>query len=156
MNVVLFRYNTGRTIGGRSKCFSCRRTLTPIDLVPVLSYLVFRGRCRTCKSHVSFQYPSVEMLTGVLFGAVYLLYAPLLLINPALFLFDVSIALIVMSLLVLITVYDLRHKIIPDLFSYTFAAVTFIAMFLRLETAVNETPVGNFSGFALYLAITEM
>lgn len=156
LNVVLFRYNTGRTIGGRSKCFSCRRTLGPTDLVPVLSYIAFRGRCRTCKSHVSAQYPAVEMLTGVLFGAVYLLYAPLLMVNPALFFFDVIIALIVMSLLVLITVYDLKHKIIPDLFSYAFAAVTFIVLFLRLETTVSETPVGDFSSFGLYLSMPEM
>ena len=156
LNVVLFRYNTGRTIGGRSKCFSCRRTLGPIDLVPVLSYIAFRGRCRTCKSHVSFQYPAVEMFTGALFAGVYLLYAPLLLVNPALFFFNIIIALIVMSLLVLITVYDLRHKIIPDLFSYTFAAVTFIAMFLRLETIVTETPFRNFSSFSLSLTVPEM
>lgn len=137
LNVVLFRYNTGRTIGGRSKCFSCKRTLGPIDLVPVLSYIAFRGRCRTCKSHVSFQYPAVEMLTGVLFAGVYALYAPLLFINAPLFFFNTVVSLIVMSLLVLITVYDLRHKIIPDLFSYTFAVVTFIAMFLRFEALSN-------------------
>ncbi len=146
LNVILFRYNTGRTIGGRSKCFSCRRTLTPIDLVPVLSYIVFGGKCRTCKSHVSAQYPAVEMLTGVLFADVYMLYAPLLFINTPLFYFNIAVALIVMSLLVLIIVYDLRHKIIPDLFSYAFAAVTFIAMFIHIEPSV----------LSLYLSMPEI
>lgn len=146
LNVVLFRYNTGRTIGGRSKCFSCTRTLGPIDLVPVLSYIAFRGRCRTCKSHVSAQYPAVEMLTGVLFAGVYALYAPLLFINAPLFFFNIVVSLIVMSLLVLITVYDLKHKIIPDLFSYAFAGVTFIAMFVRIDP----------SAFSLYLTTPEL
>lgn len=146
LNVVLFRYNTGRTIGGRSKCFSCRRTLTPVDLVPVLSYILFGGRCRTCKSHVSAQYPAVEMLTGVLFAGVYAIYAPLLFINAPLFFFNTIVGLIVMSLLVLITVYDLKHKIIPDLFSYIFAAVTFIAMFVRIEP----------SALSLYLTMPEL
>lgn len=156
LNVVLFRYNTGRTIGGRSKCFSCRRTLGPIDLVPVLSYIAFRGRCRTCKSHVSAQYPAVEMLTGVLFAGVYLLYAPLATLNPPFFVFNTLIALVVMSLLVLITVYDLRHKIIPDLFSYAFAMVTFIAMFLRFETSLPVLSNVPFLNFRIVLGVPEI
>lgn len=156
LNVVLFRYNTGRTIGGRSKCFSCRRTLTPIDLVPVLSYIAFRGRCRTCKSHVSFQYPAVEMLTGVLFAGVYLLYAPLALLNTPLFVFNTSIALLVMSLLVLITVYDFRHKIIPDVFSYAFAVITFITLFIKIGNTTGQTAIGDFSSFGFYLVMPEL
>lgn len=148
LNVVLFRYNTGRTIGGRSKCFSCKRTLAPIDLVPILSYLVYGGRCRTCKSHISFQYPAVELLTAVLFAGVYALYAPSLLIQPAVFIFKVLVSLIVMSLLVLITVYDFRHKIIPDLFSYTFAIVTFVAMFVQVGGAISLS--------SIYLAMPEL
>lgn len=133
LNVVLFRYNTGRTVGGRSKCFSCKRTLTAVDLIPILSYIAFKGRCRTCKSHISFQYPLVELLTAVLFVGVYALYAPLAFINPTLFVFKILVSLIVMSLLVLITVYDMRHKIIPDAFAYTFAIVSFVAMFVQVS-----------------------
>lgn len=147
LNVVLFRYNTGRSVGGRSKCFSCKRTLSPFDLIPIVSYLFSFGRCRTCKSHISFQYPIVEMITGVLFAGVYALYAPLLLLNPTLFFVKVGFSLIVMSLLVLITVYDFRHKIIPDVFAYTFASVSFVALFIQV--GVNQ----------LYIAIppiTEM
>lgn len=135
MNVVLFRYNTGRTVGGRSKCFSCKRTLHAIDLVPVFSYLAFKGRCRTCKSHISFQYPAVELFTAILFAGVYALYAPLMFINTTLFIYNTVVSLIVMALLVLITVYDFRHKIIPDAFSYTFAIVTFVAMFIQVNSA---------------------
>lgn len=156
LNVVLFRYNTGRTIGGRSKCFSCRRTLSPIDLVPVVSYIVFGGRCRTCKSHVSFQYPAVELLTGILFAGVYILYSPLFFLNTPLFLFNVVFALLVMSLLVLITVYDLRHKIIPDLFSYTFAIVAFVVMFLRVEMILPKMSVFGLSSFNFYIALPTM
>lgn len=130
LNVVLFRYNTGRTVGGRSKCFSCKRTLHAIDLVPVLSYLAFNGKCRTCKSHISMQYPAVELLTGLLFAGTYVVYAPLFFFNPAYFLYKMLVGLFIMSVLVLITVYDIRHKIIPDLFAFLFGIVSFITMFI--------------------------
>lgn len=138
LNVVLFRYNTGRTIGGRSKCFSCKRTLGPIDLVPVLSYLAFGGKCRTCKSHISFQYPAVELLTGILFAGVFVLNQSLLFANSTLFLYNMVVSLIVMALLVLITVYDFRHKIIPDAFAYTFAVVSFVAMFIQVSSPETQ------------------
>lgn len=150
MNVVLFRYNTGRTVGGRSKCFSCKRTLGPVDLVPVLSYVAFRGKCRTCRSHISFQYPAVELLTGVLFTGVYALNEHLIYFSNTLFIYNIVIALIVMILLVLITVYDFRHKIIPDAFAYTFAVVSFVAMFIQVDS------LGSFGMQQLHVGIPNM
>ncbi|MCF7865390.1 MAG: prepilin peptidase [Candidatus Pacebacteria bacterium] len=147
LNVVLFRYNTGRTVGGRSKCFSCKRTLGPIDLVPIFSFLAFRGKCRTCKSHISFQYPAVELITGLLFAGVYALNEPLIFLNTTLFMYNIAVALVVMALLVLITVYDFKHKIIPDAFAYTFAVVSFVAMFIQVSTSEVQQ---------FYVAIPEM
>lgn len=141
LNVVLFRYNTGKGIMGRSQCFSCKRHLGPIDLVPVLSYLAFRGKCRTCKSEVSFQYPAVELLTGFLFLATYWTFAPAALVVPEQFIIQTFYTCAIMALLVLIVVYDMRHKIIPDLFSYSFAALSFLTLF------VGFTPQGNVTYF---------
>jgi leader peptidase (prepilin peptidase) / N-methyltransferase len=135
LNVVLYRFNTGRGIGGRSKCFSCNKTLGVMDLVPVLSFLANRFRCRHCGSRVSWQYISVEVLTAVLFLGVFIHYLPILHIFPAQFLIQVFFTCILMSLLVLIIVYDIRHKIIPDLFSYTFAVLTFIAIFIGFDSS---------------------
>jgi prepilin signal peptidase PulO-like enzyme (type II secretory pathway) len=133
LNVVLFRYNTGWGIGGRSKCFSCRRELKAIDLVPILSFLMFKGRCRTCKSKISWQYPSVELLTGVLFAATFAFYSPLLLTNLNQFILNIVFGFVIMALLVLITVYDLKHKIIPDVFVYTFSIVALVYSFLSVD-----------------------
>lgn len=134
LNVVLFRYNTGKTVMGRSKCFSCKRTLSVIDLVPVLSYVAFRGRCRTCKSKISIQYPLVELTTGILFAAVYNLFSPLMYVHLTQFATQVIYVLISVSLLVLITVYDMRHKIIPDAFVFTFAILSFLTLFLGFNS----------------------
>ncbi len=134
LNVVLFRFNTGKTIMGRSKCFSCKRTLQPIDLVPLLSYLVFRGKCRTCHSKISSQYFWVELATGLLFMSSYVLFAPYALEYPSQFLLQIGYTCIVMSLLVLIFVYDLRHKIIPDLFVFLFAGISFVTLFLGFDS----------------------
>lgn len=134
LNVVLFRFNTGKTIMGRSKCFSCRRTLSPIDLVPFFSYVAFGGKCRTCKSRISIQYPLVELATGVLFAGVYSLFEPLSYIHPTQFVAQVAYALVIMSILVLITVYDMRHKIIPDTFVFIFGALSFATLFLGFDS----------------------
>ena len=113
LNVVIYRFNTGRGIGGRSACFSCRRTLMPSDLIPVLSFIFLRGKCRGCKSAVSFQYPLVEIMTGFLFAGVFYADQALLLVSPIAFTYNVAYHLVIMSILVVILVYDLKHKIIP-------------------------------------------
>ncbi len=133
LNVVLYRFNTGKGLGGRSKCSSCKRVLSAGDLVPIASWLVLGGRCRTCKSKISSQYVLVEIFTAVLFLFVYLKNASILETSPLIFAVSTVVSLVIMSLLVLITVYDLKHKIIPDEFSYSFAAIAFLQIFLNFN-----------------------
>ncbi len=142
LNVVLYRFNTGRTLGGRSKCFACKRPLSAIDLVPVLSWIFLGGKCRTCKSKISVQYVLVELFTGVLFMFVYLKNAFILETSPLLFSVSVIISILIMTMLVLMTVYDLRHKIIPNEFSYTFAIIAFLQMFLNFNFETSKIYFG--------------
>lgn len=137
LNVVIYRYNTGKGILGRSQCFSCNRTLAWYDLIPVFSFLFHRGKCRTCKSRISWQYPLVELFTGILFLGIYFNYSGLLERVPGLFAYQSIYSCIEISLLVFILVYDLRHKIIPNTFVYTFAFIALIHMFIGL------TPLGH-------------
>ncbi len=124
LNVVILRYNTGKTIvKGRSYCLSCRTTLTSKDLFPILSFLFLKGRCRVCKTKISPQYILVEISTGLLFVLAYQVLAPVAtLASIANFLFF----LISICLLTVIVVYDTRHKIIPDAMVYTFILLSFI------------------------------
>lgn len=130
LNVVIYRFNTGRGIGGRSMCFSCNRTLTPLELIPFFSFIFQKGRCAKCKTKLSWQYPLVEMITGLLFA---LSFTRVFELEPKGIIFNVPFVWIIMSVLVIITVYDLRHKIIPDQFSYLFAVLAFFRIFISLD-----------------------
>lgn len=112
LNVVILRYNTGLALKGRSFCFSCGKKLSWYELVPIFSFLFLKRRCRKCKSKISWQYPSVEFLTGFLFALTFYFFG--LSYESILYLFIISI-------LVVISVYDLKHKIIPDGLSYIFS-----------------------------------
>ena len=77
LNVVIFRVPAGRSIvSPPSACGGCGARIRPIDNVPVLSWLWLGGRCRDCKSPISARYPFVELLTGVVFAAIVLRFAP--------------------------------------------------------------------------------
>lgn len=131
LNVVILRYNTGVSLQGRSKCFSCGKELRWYELMPVLSYLILRGSCRSCKSVISAQYPLVELLTGLLFWGVYIKgHNDLSAIYP----------LTIISLLVIILVYDLRHKIIPNGIVYAFITLSFANLFVDMSEMVFQTP----------------
>src|SRR3954471_7451274 len=68
LNVVIDRVPRNESlIKSRSHCEHCRRTLSWVDLVPIASYLVLRGKCRYCHVHIGYYYPIVEGLTGLLF-----------------------------------------------------------------------------------------
>ena len=128
LNVLILRFNTGATLGGRSKCFSCGRELRWYDLVPVLSFIFLRGRCRFCKSKISVQYPLVEFITGFLFWGVFLKFSVFAVPFSTFYLLPFTFDFCILSLLVVISVYDLKHKIIPDCFAYSFAILSLVKL----------------------------
>ncbi len=135
LNVVILRWNTGASIAvDRSRCFSCGRTLRWYELIPVVSFLVQGGRCRSCGSRLSWQYPLVEMGTGVLFALVVWLFPPLSSLGA---LAD-ALYFAIVSVLMVIVVYDLRHKIIPDIFSYFFAFLAMVLIMLHASVGIFD------------------
>jgi len=131
LNVILFRYNSGRNILGRSSCMSCGHVLRSRDLIPIVSFIILRGRCSQCESKISYQYPVVEALTGLLFLGMYLVGLPLL---------GLFYMLIATSLLVMLVVYDIHHKIIPDAIVYTFAAMGLFQTVFDFSSLTFHTP----------------
>ena len=105
LNVVIYRFNTGRSLSGHSHCLSCGQQLTWYELIPVLSWLVQCGLCRHCGCGVTVRYLLVEASTSFLFVLAFLnipFGLPLL------------VSLVLVSLLMVITAYDIAHLIIPD------------------------------------------
>lgn len=130
--VVTLRYQTGKSLQGRSRCFSCGHTLSWYELVPVLSYLSQKGRCRSCSSHIPVETILVELGTGIVFAALatraFFVGQTELMWNfdylaGTLYLFTIF------SVLVVIFLYDLKHKIIPDRLSFIFALLALIGSF---------------------------
>ncbi len=125
LNVLILRYNTGvSAMKGRSFCFTCGKKLGPWELIPILSFLIQKGKCHGCQAKISWQYPVVESLTGLLFVGVFLSYYGLLGVFFAPW--HIIISLCVMSVLVAIAVYDLKHKIIPDGLVITFCILALL------------------------------
>ncbi len=120
LNVVILRQGTGRSISGRSGCFSCGYQLQWYDLIPVVSWLMLRGKCRSCQSSISVQYPLVEVCTAGLFACI----------GGAPFVSGGMVQLLLLcvcaALLMCIAVYDLRHTIIPDVWVYAFIFCAFV------------------------------
>ncbi len=68
LNVVVLRLQKEESLGGRSYCPSCKHQIRWYDNVPLLSFLILRGKCRDCKVKISIQYPLVELGTGIIFA----------------------------------------------------------------------------------------
>ena len=117
LNVLILRYHTGRPISGRSGCMSCGKKLSWYELLPVVSFFLQHGRCRGCKSKISWQYPIVEVLTGVMFVLITWYFGA----TPGLMIFYWLLA----TVSIFIFAYDWRHQIIPD-------SATVILLFLAI------------------------
>jgi len=129
LNVVALRYNSGMTLQGRSKCFSCGKNLSWYELIPIFSFLFQKGKCVSCKSKISWQYPVVEVMAGIIFVLVLYKFPPVSLVTS----FDTVFYLLITCLMLVITVYDIKHKIIPDAWVYSFAALAFAKLFISAE-----------------------
>jgi leader peptidase (prepilin peptidase)/N-methyltransferase len=113
-----------------SHCPNCDYRIRWYDNIPLFSYLILRGKCRGCGTHISLQYPLVELLNGLLTLALFLRFGPTL---PFLVLF------LFCSALVVITFIDLEHQIIPDEISLSGIVLGFVfSFFLHGHSWLNS------------------
>jgi len=173
LNVVICRLETKEPIiRSRSRCPKCGALLKWFDLIPLISFLIQKGKCRYCGKKISWQYPLVELATGLLFLFV-VLKSPLatggsysiatgffaslrmtMIMEPLFF-------LLVICFLLVIFVYDLKHYLIPDKIVYPAIIITLLnlgAKLLRIEELSSQiyTPLLAAllsSGFFLFLVL---
>lgn len=133
LNVVIDRIPREESlITKRSHCESCQHTLHWHDLIPVVSYVFLKGKCRYCHRAIGWQYPLIELLTGVLFASVYFfLFRQQLLHGLSVkLLFTFFYELFIVSSFIAIFFIDLKYGIIPDVIVYPAVFITFIYMLL--------------------------
>lgn len=76
LNVVAYRLIKGESLGGRSRCIHCKHSIAWYDTLPIISYLVLQGRCRTCHQPISLLYPGIELLTALSMTLLYYIREP--------------------------------------------------------------------------------
>lgn len=129
LNSLFYRLETKKDfLRGRSFCPHCLHFLSPIDLIPILSFIILKGKCRYCKKRISFQYPIVESITGLSFLFLFPFIS-----KPIQFL----LLLITIPLLVLLLIYDIRYLMVPDTI---LNALIFISILYALS---NHYPATN-------------
>lgn len=145
LNVCIYRLPEHQSI--LSPASHCPRCGTPIkfyDNIPVLSFLLLRGRCRSCKSPISIQYIAVEILNG----AGYLLIAWRFGLTAESLLYAV-----LFSALIVVSVIDLRYKIIPDVITIPGIIAGLIASALILPPGIKGSIAGTLLGGILFFII---
>ena len=125
MQVVASRLHIAPITKGRSKCLSCGEALRPSDLIPLISYLWLRGKCRYCKSTYGVSALVVEIIFGTTF---LLLYLVILAGQPTLLLSIISLVYysVLFGVLGVMALYDRAHSYIPSGFLLSYIVLTFI------------------------------
>jgi leader peptidase (prepilin peptidase) / N-methyltransferase len=127
--VAVHRIPEGQSIiTGRSKCPHCGRTITAMENVPVISYLVLRGRCRGCGARISIRYPLIELVTGLLFAFAVLKFGLTA---------EAAVFAMFFWVLVVLSAIDLDHRLLPNRIVYP-AFVCGWAALIALAIAAGE------------------
>lgn len=138
LNVCIRRIPAGESIvRPGSHCPSCKAPVRPYDNVPVVSYLLLRGRCRSCGERISSRYPAVELLTGAAMVALvsHFGWTPVLPVYAAF-----------VAALIVITFIDLDHQIIPDVISLPGIVVGLLCAAAGLGPSLGASVAGLLLG----------
>ena len=127
LNVVIYRVPAGQSLNGRSHCPTCDVQISAKDNIPVLSWLLLKGRCRNCSSPIAAQYPLVEAFTAVAFTAIVLVNGLTAFTLVLLYFAAISIALFMI---------DLRTLRLPD--SIVLPSTIVVAVGLAASAATTD------------------
>jgi len=146
LNVCIYRLPRQESVNWPgSRCGSCNRPLSWYENIPLASWMVLGGRCRTCRSWIGVRYPIVEAITGAVFVAAFLLYGltPLLVVR----------LLFACAMIVLFAI-DLEHHILPNVITVP-GIVVGVAFSLVLPPGLVSSLIGVALGGGVLFAIGE-
>ena len=145
MNVCIYRVPLSRSlIKPASACPRCGRPIPFYDNIPLVSFLLLRGRCRNCGAGISWRYPLVELLGGLTGLACVARFGPGL---PALVYF------VFCAVLIVVTFIDIDHGIIPDVITLPGIVLALAASFLLPRTSFGDALLGILLGGGSLLAV---
>lgn len=131
LNVLADRLPNGKNpFVGRSECDFCKKTLSWKDLIPLISFISTGGKCRYCKHKLSFYYPFVEMVTGVLFMLTYIFFS----VN----FINLIFSLFIVSAMIVVFFADLKYGIIPDLIVFPSILISLIYLMISNKPLIGQ------------------
>ena len=135
---------------GRSHCEKCKKILRWYDMIPVLSFVFLKGKCRYCHTPLSFYYPVVELTTGILFTVTFVFVT-----NN--FQLDQTVTLIyylfMVSSLIVIFFADLKYGIIPDRIIFPAILVSFLYLLLNTQYLILPHILSAVGALIFFLAL---
>ncbi|MEK7502383.1 MAG: prepilin peptidase [Patescibacteria group bacterium] len=175
LNVLIDRIPQGLSpFKGRSYCDKCKKTLKWYYLIPLISYLYLKGKCRYCKAHISFYYPLVELITGVMFVILFLrlgnlpftiYYLPSLNFQFSIFNFQFILNYFyyafILSSFIVIFFTDLKYGIIPDkilypavvIFTIYHLSFTIYSPIVNHQSSIINNIFSGVGAFLFFLAL---
>jgi leader peptidase (prepilin peptidase)/N-methyltransferase len=140
---LIVRWPAGEGLGGRSRCDGCGRTIGPAALVPLLSYLILRGRCRQCGARIDPRHPITEAAAAAI-GAAAMWMAPG---------WDGAAGALFGWLILTLAILDLEHFWLPDRLTAVLAAAGVTAGLFGIPPSLASRAIGGAVGFAALAAI---
>jgi len=141
-NVCIYRIPQKKSILFPSSfCPKCGKKIRFYDNIPLLSYIILKGRCRNCKAKISVQYPLVEFITSALLVLAYLRFG---------LTWDFAARSILILFMILTFSIDLKHRIIPDVLTFPGIILGFLLSFLVRSPSVWNSLLGILVGGGMF------
>jgi len=146
-NVLIIRLpkNKKGILSGRSYCPNCKKKIKWFDNLPIISFIILKGKCRKCKKKISFQYPLLEWFSAISFIFLFYYFDNY---------FEAFYFQIIILILIAIFLIDLRYSIIPNELNYTLIIFAFLQIFIpNFESIfikdINQALIGGTLGYGI-------
>lgn len=148
-NVIILRLPKGESIAlPPSHCVQCKKKISWYDNIPIFSWFILCGKCRSCKAKFSIRYPTVEFLTAILFLLVYIKFNTGQAVN-----FQIIEYLIFVFCLVVVSMIDFDHMILPDVFTLSGIVIGLLGSLWSPDRTFLDSLIGVLVGGGFFWAI---
>ncbi|MBI3955010.1 prepilin peptidase [Candidatus Gottesmanbacteria bacterium] len=152
LNVLIDRLPIGESIWlDRSHCDNCRKTLNWYDLIPVISFIILQRKCRSCHKKISWQYPLVELSTGLIFLFTYV--SMMQIIGTDFIVPHLIYYLTLVASLIAIFMIDLKYRIIPDQILIFLTVLTLVYQFIYFPQFIKDNLISGIISMSFFLLL---